>query len=242
MKQHPSPSSALNRRQVPNLKHLFLNDNGLGADATAAMLPALLTLHRLEVLDLCGNELDLVVLRHAIQGMPQLKSLNLGASGLSASVPALVSALLDLRLEALHLNDAGITGGVLRELGRALCSLGQLRSLNLADNPLGASGTRALGAVLHGLPQLTSLLLGGTQLGARTLAKALPEPSTMSLGPRAMTIEHASSVKHQASSIRSSTKLQAKKQASEIESSKSKASSHINTYSWIHYLRFWTCL
>lgn len=135
----------------PALRELSLRDNELGDAGARPVLQALQGAARaLRKLSLqnCGlTEAGCGALAGVLRAVPSLRELQLSYNQLGdAGLRLLCDGLLDpqCRLEALHLEDCGLTAAGCERLAAALRDKAELRELVLSSNAVGEEGARAL--------------------------------------------------------------------------------------------------
>lgn len=158
-----------------SLTCLELRANGLDAQASESIAPALAQLSSLAVLNLEGNRIGAegaAALCSSIASSktnincPALRTLDLSSNALGdEGVKAITPHLSKLvALGSLCLGSNNITALGIKKLGSTLKKLkNSLQELDLSDNDLGAKGTEALGSALEHLSGLQKLNLSANR-------------------------------------------------------------------------------
>ena len=175
---------------LPKLYHLsIVSSLGVGEKAASLLAPALLTLKRLQHLDLSHNNLGIKgadLLAPALKVLTSLQHLDLGHAGLDYrnQVEVLpntdflgMPGLLELRSLNLSGNNLDVNGTSSLAHVVTCNSLKYLKHLDISNNAMGPKGVARLVPALEGLADsMQHLNLGGNAMGddgAVTLAPAL---------------------------------------------------------------------
>lgn len=138
------------------LRHLILNNNGLGPEAGALIADALSRLATAQN----GGKLETIVC-----GRNRLE--NGSMTAWSRAVAAHAASLRDVRMIQNGIRQEGVAALLRDGLGRAA----RLRALDLQDNTFTASGGAALAAVVAGWPELEELGVGDCLLSTRGMVR-----------------------------------------------------------------------
>ena len=167
-----APLVAFLRAHTP-LKHLILNNNGMGPRAGAQLGDALAELATRKAAARAGGK--------SVEAAPDLASVACGRNRLEAGgMGAWAGALrAHANVQGLRLPQNGIRpDGIATLLATGLRGCGALEVLDLQDNTFTARGARALAGAVAGWPALRELQIGDCYLTARgavLLSEALGE-------------------------------------------------------------------
>ena len=175
----PAANLAAALQAMPGLTRLHLCSCTLQSQRVAAALgSALQSLTRLQHLHLARSRLrqaGLAALVPALSAMPDLQTLDVGATSMPASGPQGANALCTLLgavpgLTHLDVSFSRLQDGGTLLLAAVLRSMTRLQTLNMYGSHLGDAGMLILAPALAELPHLHTLDLCGNELGASAVS------------------------------------------------------------------------